>query len=87
MDISSIQVDLLFKLWRNRCFGKGHMLIDNLIGGFPSHIKGTMQTELNDLIKNNYIIKKPTKHGHAVYINYEYKDKIAASIKKKYPFL
>jgi len=29
------------------------MLIDNLVGGFPSHIKGQMQGELDELIKKN----------------------------------
>jgi len=87
MNFTDLQVDLLFKLWRNRCFGKGHMLIDNLVGGFPSHIKGQMQGELDELIKKNVVIKKPSKHGKAVYINYEFKDKISSALKKKYPFL
>jgi len=63
------------------------MLIDNLVGGFPSHIKGQMQGELDELINNNIVIKKPSKHGKTVYINYEYKDKISSALKKKYPFL
>ena len=58
MNFTDLQVDLLFKLWRNRCFGKGHMLIDNLVGGFPSNIKGQMQVELDELIKKNVVIKK-----------------------------
>ena len=68
-------------------FWKGTYAIDNLVGGFPSHIKGQMQVELDELIKKNAVIKKPSKHGRAVYINYEYKDKIASALKKKYPFL
>lgn len=63
------------------------MLIDNLVGGFPSHIKGQMQGELDELIKKNVVIKKLSKHGKAVYINYEYKDIISSALKKKYPFL
>lgn len=63
------------------------MLTDNLVGGFPSHIKGQMQGELDELIKKNIIIKKPSKHGKAVYINYKYKDKIESALKKKFPFL
>ena len=61
--------------------------MDNLVGGFPSHIKGQMQEELDKLIKNNIVIKKPSKHGKAVYINYEHKDIIASALKKKFPFL
>lgn len=87
MSFTDVQVDLLFKLWRNRCFGKGHMLIDNLVRGFPSPIKGQIQGELDELIKKNIVIKKPSKHGQAVYINYDYKDKIISALKKKYPFL
>ncbi|MFO7677539.1 MAG: hypothetical protein R6V50_04055 [Thermoplasmatota archaeon] len=46
-----------------------------------------MQEELDELIKKNVVIKKPSKHGKAVYINYEYKDNIASALKKKYPFI
>jgi len=87
MSFTDAQLDLLFKLWRNRCFGKGHMLINNLVGGFPSHIKGQMQGELDDLIKKNIVIKKPTQHGSAVYINYDHKDKISFELKRRFPFL
>ncbi len=33
------ELGILYKLWRNRCFGKGHMLVDNLIDGFPTGIQ------------------------------------------------
>ena len=33
------------------------MLIDSLVGGSPSHIKGRMQVELDELIKKNVVIK------------------------------
>ncbi|KAA0004635.1 MAG: hypothetical protein FE039_03010, partial [Thermoplasmata archaeon] len=68
------QVGILYKLWRNRCFGKGHMLIDNLLKGFPSHTIKDVKNDLDDLISRNIVVKKPTGHGYAVYINLEYKD-------------
>jgi len=36
------ELGILYKLWRNRCFGKGHILINNLIDGFPSSIQNNI---------------------------------------------
>lgn len=81
------QLDLLFKLWRRTCFGRGHMLIDNLVGGFGSHRKGQMRGEVDDLLRRNILILKSTTHGHAVYINLDYRMEIEKALKKKHPFL
>ncbi len=63
------------------------MLIDTLVGGFPSHIKGQMRGEVDDLIRKNILISKPTKHGFAVYINLDYKNQIEKALKNKFSFL
>ncbi len=39
VDFRKPHIDILYKLWRNRCFGKGHMLIDNVLRGFPKDKK------------------------------------------------
>jgi len=82
------QLDILFKLWRNRCFRRNATLqIDNVVKGAPSHLIGEMRNEINDLIKKNVVINIPHRHGDKVFINPTYKNEIKRELKKIYPFL
>ncbi len=85
-NFTKFQIDIFHKLWRNRCFGKGHMLIDNVVNGFPKNIQKNVKNELDDLIRKNYLIKKPSQHGYCVYINLDNKQKIEKAIKNMYSF-
>jgi hypothetical protein len=61
------QLDILFKLWRNRCFRSSATLqIDNVVKGAPSHLIGEMREEIEELIKKNVVIKIPHKHGRTL---------------------
>ena len=81
------ELGILFKLWRNRCFGKGHMLIDNLVDGFPTENQDNITRSVKELIKKGFLVRKPTKHGQAVHINLHNSKEIEKELKKKYPFL
>ena len=81
------ELGIFYKLWRRKCFGKGHMLIDNVVDGFPTKIQNTARDGVQSLIKKGYLGQKPTKHGMAVYINLDFKKVIYKDIKKKYPFV
>jgi hypothetical protein len=81
------ELSIFYKLWRNRCFGKGHILIDNVVDGFPTNIQKQMGQSVNNLIRKGYLGRKPTKHGQAVYINLSYRNQIEKELKKKYSFL
>ena len=64
------QLDILFKLWRNRCFRRNATLqVGNVVKGAPSHLIGEIRNEINDLIKKNIVIKIPHRHGDKVFIN------------------
>jgi len=81
------ELSILYKLWRNRCFGKGHMLIDNLTDGFPTNIQDKITESVKELIRKGFLVRKSSKHGQAVFINLNMKKQIEAGLKKKYPFL
>ena len=85
--LSEAQVRICYKLWRRGCFGHGHLLIDNLIGGFPTHLQSEAKEALDQLIRKKIVRSKPTSHGYAVYINLEYRNEIENELRKKYPFL
>ena len=63
------------------------MLIDNLLKGFPSHSIREVRDALDDLIHKGVVIKKPTRHGYAVYIDLDFSEEIYKELKKRYPFL
>jgi hypothetical protein len=81
------ELGILYKLWRNRCFGKGHMLINNLTDGFPTNIQDKIVESVKELIRKGYLVRKSSKHGQAVFINLNMKKQIETELKKKYPFL
>lgn len=81
------ELSIIYKLWRNRCFGKGHMLIDNLTDGFPTNIQDKIAESVKELIRKGFLVRKSSKHGQAVFINLNMKKQIEAELKKKYPFL
>jgi len=87
MDIKSIKLDILYKLWRNRCFGRGHMLIDNVLRGFPRDKINEFRDALDELVKDGILIIKKTRHGDAVFINPRKRVLIRELLKEYYDFL
>ena len=87
MDIKSIKLDILYKLWRNRCFGRGHMLIDNVLRGFPRDKINEFRDALDELVKDGVLIIKKTRHGDAVFINPRKRVLIRELLKEYYDFL
>jgi len=63
------------------------MLIDNLTDGFPTNIQDKITESLKELIRKGFLVRKPTKHGKAVFINLNMKKQIETELKKKYQFL
>jgi hypothetical protein len=88
VNFTELQFDILFKLWRNRCFRRNATLqVDNVVKGAPSHLIGKMREEIDDLIRNGVVIKIPHRHGDKVFINPEYKFVIEQALKKSHSFL
>ena len=81
------KLDILYKLWRNRCFGKGHMLIDNVLRGFPRDKINEFRDALDELVKDGVLIIKKTRHGDAVFINPRKRVLIRDLLKEYYDFL
>jgi len=87
INFTNDELGILYKLWRNRCFGKGHMLIDNVIDGFPTENQNNISRSVKELIRKGFLVRKSSKHGQAVYINLNMGKQIEIELKKKYPFL
>ena len=85
--IDPAKIDILYKLWRNRCFGRGHMLIDNVLKGFPKNRVDEFKEAIKEMVREGTIIVKKTKHGEAIFINPKKRIEIANLLKQYYEFL
>ena len=63
MEFGKIEKDILWKLCRKRCFGRGYMLTDNVLRGVPPNKKDLFRDTVHNLITKNILIPKKTKHG------------------------
>lgn len=68
-----IAATILYNLRRKNRIGKKHTPLDTLSKGFPKHLRGNIGDIAKNLIKQDWINKKPTSYGFEVSLN---KDKI-----------
>ncbi|MBS3133561.1 hypothetical protein J4470_05585 [Candidatus Woesearchaeota archaeon] len=68
MDIKKI---ILRKLFRHRIIGGKHTAVENLTKGIPKHIVGEAKEAVKELIKEGFVIPKPTSYGLQVSLNPE----------------
>jgi hypothetical protein len=69
-----IRATLLYHLRRKRIIGAKHTAYDTLKMGFPSHLGKEIKKIADELIKQGFLITKPTSYGLQVSLN---KDKIS----------
>jgi hypothetical protein len=60
---------ILEKLYKLRYIGGRHTSEDNVIKGFPKHARGDIKKALKLLVREGYIIPKPTSYGLEVSLN------------------
>lgn len=68
MDIKKI---ILRKLYRHRIIGGKHTAIENLTKSLPKHIVGEAKESIKELIKEGFLLQKPTSYGLQVSLNPE----------------
>ncbi|HLD04715.1 MAG TPA: hypothetical protein VJG90_03265, partial [Candidatus Nanoarchaeia archaeon] len=53
---SLIQQEILTRLLRRRVFGAKHIGIDTIVHGVPSHERGALRREVENLLRKGYIV-------------------------------
>ena len=74
MDFSSedeIKATILYHLRRKKVIGGVHTPFDTITKGFPSHIGKNIKKITQELIKEGFIITKPTSYGLHISLNKE----------------
>ncbi len=69
MDDDEIKVAILRKMLMHRWVGGRHTSIDNIPKGFPQHERGRIAGLTKELIKDGFILHKPTSYGEEVSLN------------------
>lgn len=64
-----IKRNIIKKLYSKGCFGKGHLLIIRLQKGINKRDVIYIKDVLKQLIKEEIVYIKPTKHGLSAYLN------------------
>ena len=77
MDLKKI---ILRKLFRHRIIGGKHAAIENLTKGLPKHLVGVAKDAVNELIKEGFVLQKPTSYGLQVSLNPKRIDEITRII-------
>ncbi len=60
---------VLKRLYNLRCIGGKHTSKENTLKGFPKSDRGQGRSALDELIKRNLIIAKPTSYGEQIFLN------------------
>ncbi|HLC79883.1 MAG TPA: hypothetical protein VJG83_05695 [archaeon] len=82
MDLELIKAKVLFKLARRRNWGNSHTAFDNLTKGFKPHEHEFVKKVGDQLVKENFLFKKPTGYGLHVSLNHEKAKEIKEKIRK-----
>ncbi|MFH1390948.1 MAG: hypothetical protein ABIH20_01415 [Candidatus Diapherotrites archaeon] len=67
---------ILRKMVRHNWWGGKHTAFDNLSKGFPKDFRKDVKNEIEKLIREGFIIKKPTGYGLHVSLNVKMKPEI-----------
>ena len=79
---SKIRATLLYHLRRKKVIGRVHTPFDTLKRGFPSHLGKDIEKTAKELIRQGYLIIKPTGYGSQVSLNKERLKEIEEFIKQ-----
>ena len=76
---------LLNRLYQRGKWGWAHMAFDKLVHGVPGHLRGDAKDVVDELIKVNYVLSKPTHYGLEVSLNSKMQKEILDLIYKYLP--
>ncbi len=75
-----LKVVILRKLYRRRIIGGKHTAVENLTKGLPKHVVGEAKKAVEGLMKEGFVLKKPTAYGLQVSLNHQRIDEITKLI-------
>jgi len=77
-----IKATILYHLRRKKVIGGVHTHFDTVTKGFPAHLGKDIKKIAKELIKERFILTKPTSYGLQISLNKEKLREIEEDIKK-----
>lgn len=71
IDDEKVKATILYNLRRKKVIGGVHTPFDTLKRGFPSHLGKDIKKIARQLIKEGFLVAKPTSYGLQVSLNKE----------------
>ena len=65
----------IFLFFLNR--GEKHISIEDILKGFPSHLKKDFKKEIDELVRENTLLTKPTSYGRRYSLNSRMREEVA----------
>lgn len=62
-NVNKIEIMILRRMYAYRHIGNRHTSVDNLPKSFPKSERGNVGKAVKKLIRQNYIVRKPTGYG------------------------
>ena len=83
-DVEKIKLHILKKFFDQRCWMHMHFSINNIPQGLHPHKRDSkiIKKAVDDLIKNKWLLSKPTHYGLELSLNIDNKREIEDYIKK-----
>jgi len=81
-----IKNHILFKLHWKKKWGASHTALENLKRGVPKHLGGRYLDMGKKLIKEGYLLSKPTHYGLQVSLNPERREEIIKISRKFFKY-
>jgi len=83
--VEDIKRNILIKLVAHRYWQHKHTNINNLPKGLPSHLRNSkfVRKAIDELIKNGFLLTKPTNYGLEISLNINKKREICEFIEKR----
>lgn len=81
-----IKATIFYHLRRKKIIGNVHTHYDTLKKGFPSHLGKDIEKVAKNLIKEDFLVIKPTSYGLQVSLNKEKLKEVEDFIKKVLDF-
>ncbi len=82
MQTSDLRVWILYKLAKHGYIGGRHTAFDNIPKGAPQHLHKEILETARQLVKEGFLLLKPTGYGLHVYLNPRKMDEITEIIKE-----
>ncbi len=79
---NELKAMILHKLAKRRKWGESHTAFENVAKGVPSHLKGKLKDLAEELIKEGFIVPKPTSYGLQISLNVARSEEIKEIIRK-----